>query len=223
MAKAKERQKALELRLKKKMSYSQLKKILGVSKSTLSYWLRDYPLSKKRIEELRGRSEIRIEKFRETMRRKREKRLRKLYSEEKRKWLTLSKKELFIAGLFLYWGEGAKATYHMVGLNNSDPKVIKFTLCWLTRALKIPKKEIKVYLHLYKDMDIEAEKQFWSKQINIPPSQFIKPYIKKSKKADIDHKGFGHGTCGLYVYDTPLKERILMAIEAIADYYSSQV
>lgn len=223
MAKVKERQKALELRLKRKMSYSQIKEILGVSKSTLSYWLRDYPLSKERIRELRGRSETRIEKFRETMKRKREKRLRKFYTGEKRKWLPLSKKELFIAGLFLYWGEGAKATYHMVGLNNSDPKVVKFTLYWLTRALKIPKEKIKVYLHLYKDMDIEVEKQFWSKQINIPLSRFIKPYIKKSRKADIDHKGFGHGTCGLYVYDTPLKERILMAIEAIADYYSVKI
>ncbi len=223
MAKVKERQKALELRLKKKMSYSQIKKTLGVSKSTLSYWLRDYPLSKERINELRGRSETRIEKFRETMRRKREKRLMGFYSEEKRKWLPLSEKEFFIAGLFLYWGEGAKATYHKVGLNNSDPQVIKFTLYWMTRSLKIPKKKIKVDLHLYEDMDIDIEKYFWSKQLNIPLSQFIKPYVKKSKKADIDHKGFGHGTCGLYVYETPLKERILMAIEAIADYYGEMI
>lgn len=223
MTRVRDRQKALELRIKRKMSYSQIKKALGASKSTLSYWLRDYPLAKERIRELRGRSETRIEKFRETMRRKREKRLSRFYREEKKKWLPFSKRELFIAGLFLYWGEGTKATYHRVGLNNSDPKVVKFTLYWLTRVLKIPKGKLKAYLHLYRDMNIEAEMQFWSEQLGLPTTQFIKPYIKKSKKADIDHKGFGHGTCGLYVYDTRLKERILMAIKTIAEYYGEMI
>lgn len=223
MTKVKERQKALKLRLKKKMSYSQIKEIVGVSKSTLSYWLRDYPLSKERINELRGRSERRIEKFRQTMRAKREKRLKEFYGEEARKWWPLSRRELFIAGLFLYWGEGGKSVYHTISLNNTDPKVVKFTLYWLTKALKVPKEKIRVYLHLYSDMDVEKEMEFWSKELKIPLSQFVKPYIKKSKKADIDHKGFGHGTCGLLITNTRLKERILMGIEAIADYYSGKI
>lgn len=223
MAKVKERQEALELRLKKKMSYSQIKKTLGVSKSTLSYWLRDYPLSKERINELRGRSERRIEKFRKTMRAKRERRLNGFYREEKRKWLPLSKRELFIAGLFLYWGEGGKTGRHTISLNNTDPQVMKFTLHWLIEALEIPREKIRVYLHLYSDMDVGKEMGFWSKELKIPLSRFVKPYIKKSKKADIDHKGFGHGTCGLLVCDTRLKERILMNIKAIADYYGEMI
>lgn len=223
MAKVKERQEALELRLKEKMSYSQIKKTLGVSKSTLSYWLRDYPLSKERINELRGRSERRIEKFRKTMRAKRERRLNGFYREEKRKWLPLSKRELFIAGLFLYWGEGGKTVRHTISLNNTDPQVMKFTLHWLIEALEIPREKIRVYLHLYSDMDVGKEMGFWSKELKIPLSRFVKPYIKKSKKADIDHKGFGHGTCGLLVCDTRLKERILMNIKAIADYYGEMI
>lgn len=205
------------------MSYSQIKKTLGVSKSTLSYWLRDYPLSKERINELRGRSETRIEKFRETMKRKRERRLNGFYREEKRKWLPLSKRELFIAGLFLYWGEGGKTVRQTISLNNTDPQVMKFTLYWLIEALEIPEEKIRVYLHLYSDMDIRKEMGFWSKELKIPLSRFVKPYIKESKKADIDHKGFGHGTCGLLVCDTRLKERILMSIKAIADYYGEMI
>ncbi len=223
MARVKDRQKALELRLKKKMSYSQIKKTLGVSKSTLSYWLRDYPLSKKRIDELRGQNETRIEKYRKTMRKKREERLRRYCREEKRKWLPLSKREFFIAGLFLYWGEGGKAIRHTVSLNNTDPQVMKFILHWLIEALEIPEKKIRVYLHLYSDMDVKEEMKFWSNELKIPLSRFNKPYIKKSKKADIDHRGFGHGTCGLLVHDTRLKERILMGIKAIADYYGEMI
>lgn len=223
MAKLKERQKALELRKNRKLSYSQIKRILGVSKSTLSHWLKDYPLSQERIRELRDRSEVRIEKFRQTMKAKRQKRLNRFYKEEKTKWLPLSKRELIIAGLFLYWGEGAKSTYNTVSINNTDQKVLKFILYWITEGLGVPKKKIKVYLHLYSDMDIKREMKFWSKKLKISTSQFIKPYIKESKRINIDHKGFGHGTCGLMVYKTRLKERILMAIEAIADYYKERV
>ncbi len=223
MTKIKERQKALELRIKGEMSYSQIKKTLGVSKSTLSYWLRDYPLSKKRMRELRDYSEVRIEKFRKTMKAKRERRLSIFYKEEKQRWLPFSEKELFIAGLFLYWGEGAKTNYWTVSLNNTDPKVLKFTLIWLTMALKVPKDKIKVSLHLYSDMDIEKEKKYWSKELKIPLVQFLNPYVKETKKAKIDHRGFGHGTCGLVVHKTALKERILMAIEAVADYYEKKI
>jgi hypothetical protein len=65
------------------MSYSQIKQAIGVSKSTLSGWLKDYPLSKERIDELRGKSERRIERYRETMRKKREKRLLDIYEKER--------------------------------------------------------------------------------------------------------------------------------------------
>lgn len=213
-----DRQKALELR-KKELSYSQIKKILRVSKSTLSDWLSEYPLSKKRISELRDRNEARIEKFRETWRKKRQVRLDQFYKQAKKEVLPLTKKEIFIAGLFLYWGEGSKSTYDKVCLSNSDPKVIKFTFFWLTKTLDVPKSKIRVYLQLYSDMNKEEAISYWSKELNIDQKQFNKPYIKQSKRVNISHKGFGHGTCALTVNSTLLKERILMMIKSIADYY----
>ena len=80
-----------------------------------------------------------------------------------------------------------------------------------------------MYLHLYSDMDIEIEKDFWSKELNIPLSQFTNPYIKKSTRKGVFHKGFGHGTCALYVFDARLKERIELGIKAIADHYYGKV
>jgi len=83
-------------------SYSQIKKILKVSKSTLSLWLRNYPLSKQIIRELRDWNEQRIEKFRNTMRKKREERLKEVYKSQKKIISPLNKREFFLAGLFLY-------------------------------------------------------------------------------------------------------------------------
>ena len=56
--------------------------------------------------------------------------------------------------------------------------------------------------------------------LRLPKAQFIRPYIKQSKRVDIAHKGFGHGTCGLMISDVRLKEKIIMAINAIADSYA---
>ena len=154
MARLKDREKALALR-KQEMSYSQIKKILGISKSTLSYWLRDYPLSKERIRELRDHNERRIERFRETMKRKKEKRLRKIYKTQKKSILPLKARELFIAGLFLYWGEGTKSRKDRLSISNSDPSAIKFFIYWLNKSFKIPTKKMRVGLHLYKDMNIK--------------------------------------------------------------------
>lgn len=223
MAKLLEHRRAIRLR-KHGKSYSQIRDILRVSKGTLSVWLRDYPLSKEQLRKLTAVNEVRIERFRKTMKEKRDARMQKYYREQKKKWMPLSDKELFIAGLFLYWGEGSKADRYHVFINNTDPQVVKFTLYWMVRCLMIPKNKIRVNLHLYSDMDVEKEIRFWCRELNVSKKSFTKPYIKQSKRADLDQKGlFGHGTCGIGFSKTEIKERILMAIKVIADHYEAKV
>lgn len=216
MAKTILRRQALSLR-KLGKSYGQIRSELGVSKSTLSDWLKQYPLTKEQLRQLNYGNESRIEKFRQTMQVKRARRTRGYYDEARKEILPFSKRELFIAGLFLYWGEGGKAMRSLVSISNTDPAVLKFSLYWMNRALSIPKEKIRILLHLYEDMSVEDAISYWSKTLNMPKNQFVKPYIKKSKRVDIDYKGFGHGTCMLRVCDTVIQEKILMSIKAIAD------
>jgi len=220
MARFLDHQKALALR-KEGMSYSQIKNILKIGKGTLSHWLQNYPLSKERIKELRDGGGRRIEKYRETMRQKREARLKIVYDSQKKIILPLNKKELFIAGLFLYWGEGSKSHSTDLRLSNTDPSMIKFFIKWLTTCLQVPKSKLKVQLHLYNDMNIGKEIQFWSITLNIPDTQFIKPYIKNSLLTNINHKGgFGHGTCNIRIGNARLSEKILTTLKVITDTYT---
>ena len=55
-----------------------IKEELGISKSTLSGWLKDLPLSDKRISELQSNSQIRIEKSRITKQKKKDGRYPKI-------------------------------------------------------------------------------------------------------------------------------------------------
>ena len=211
------RREAIRLRRSGK-SYNEIKAILSVAKSSLAYWLKNYPLTTEQVSNLTKRyKDGQIENFRNTMRLKREKRLNTTYEVQKKNLLPLTQRELLIAGLFLYLGEGAKQTPGQIIVSNTDPNIIKFVLNWYTNILKIPKDKIKVNLQLYRDMDINKELSYWKNILHIPLTNFWKPYIKKSSTKDIDHSGYKHGTCGLYYGNVPLHENIMMGIKCMLD------
>lgn len=214
--KTSEREKALILRARG-MSYSQIKEELNVSKSSLSLWLRDYPLSAKKILALQANSPRRIEKFIETMRQKREKGFEAIYRKVKSDIGVLSDRDLLIGGIFLYWGEGAKTSPYCCAVSNTDPDVLKTFIKWVA-LLGVDKKKLHVSIHLYKDMNITKELKYWSKELGIATSIFKKPYIKDSKLSGLTYKtGFGHGTCNIRYYNKFLWQYSLMSLKYIRE------
>ena len=198
-----EKQKALKLR-KLGHSYSQIKNSVSVSKSTLSLWLKEFPLSKSQIDLLRGKNPQRIERFRNTMKLKRDNEEQTVFLDVQEKLGLFSNRELLIAGLYLYWGEGTKTAPCTVAVTNTDPDVLKFFIRWLN-LFNVDPSKLRAILHLYKDMDIQKETKFWSLYLKIPLSQFRKPYIKNTRFCDITYRsGFGHGTCSVLYLDKEL-------------------
>ena len=98
--------------------------------------------------------------------------------------------------------------------------MLQFILFWYINALHVPKEKIKVDLQLYSDMNVKKTINYWSEVLGLPTSQFRKPYIKKSMRINISHKGYGKGTCGLTVNDVRLKEKIILTIKVISEMYS---
>lgn len=218
MVKRKEKDQALKFR-KEGWSYSQIRAIIKVSKSTLSLWLRDFPLSEERVRELRDNSEVRIEKTRNTKEANKQKRLDKLYSSLSKEIGTLSDREIKLCGLFLFWAEGTKVRSGPVVITNTDPGMILFFLKFLIK-IGVPKDKVNVKLQLYKDMNEDREKNYWSNLLGISKEKFKKSYIKKSNLLDITYKnGFGHGTCSLIVYDSQLFDSVMLGIKYIKDSY----
>ena len=129
------REQAINLRIKENLSYTQIRKRLGVPKSTLSYWLRGFPLSEERILELRRqgwkKAEAKIERFCAAMRKKKELKEREIFNKYKKRFDKLSKDTFFVAGLMLYLGEGDKKNYNRISLANTDPEIIKFFIKWM--------------------------------------------------------------------------------------------
>ncbi len=211
---ARRNDKAVAVKLRKQgLSYSQIKTKINVSKSTLSGWLSDMPLPKKKLRALQFNEEV-IEKIRETKRKKREARIFEVYDRVGKDIGKLSRREIFLAGFFLYWGEGTKRQSCVTALANTDPAMIKFYLKWLS-LLEIPMSKVSVRLHLYSDMNPEKEIKFWSTQLGLPKSAFRKAYIKTSKLSELTYTSFGHGTCNINVYSRDLQEYVIQGLKKI--------
>jgi hypothetical protein len=216
MARKLDKQKAIVLR-GKGYSYSQIKQKLGINKSTLSSWLSSMPLSEKRIRELRDFSPQRIERYRNTMQKKRDFKNKIAYEDIKKRIGKISDREFLIAGFFLYWAEGSKTKTFSIGLTNTNPRMLVLFIKWL-QFFNVPKSKLKIHLHLYSDMNIKKQMNYWSKTLNIPINQFRKPYIKKTELSSITYtNGFGQGTCSVILDSGPICAQVMMGIQYIQD------
>lgn len=194
-------------------SYSEIKKELGVAKSTLSDWLKGLPKPNYSDFQQMTREQKRVENYISTMDGKRKKRDEIEYYSELKTIGSISKREMMIGGLFLYWGEGGKTSMSQFSISNSDPDILIFTLKWIRNIYKVKKSKIRIRLTIYDSMDRQKEIEYWVRCLSIPKEQFRNVQIKNGK--GVGNKGFSHGTCEIVISDSILKRRVLAGIKAL--------
>lgn len=170
--------------------YSGILKEILVAKSTLSLWLRSVNLSKRQRQRL---TEKRLAASKRGGQRKREQRLintekiKKLARLEVKK---LSKDDLWLMGIMLYWAEGSKDKDYKPGqgmvFSSSDPFMIKVFLKWLKEILEIPKERIvlEIYIHDNNKYRIDVVKSYWVNVTGFMSSDFDRIYFKKHNIAN---------------------------------------
>jgi hypothetical protein len=164
---------AIELR-KQGYSYSYISKAISVPKPTLSEWLCKVPYSPNEhtigvIGKARAASGVRKGEIkRATLENARLQALKDIGE--------ISKRDLFMLGLGVYIGEGAKS-YNITRIVNANPEIIRLSIRWFREACGIGLGNLKIRLHLYPDNNPEECLNFWSKQTSVPKSQFYKPIV----------------------------------------------
>jgi hypothetical protein len=217
-AKIKQKERAQVLR-KGGKSIKDISSILKVSKSSASYWCRDIKLSPTQILALSERQRNGAIQAGEKKRQSRIDRTTKMMKRGEKDVGKLSKRDLFIVGLALYWGEGYKKGSQETGLTNSDPEIIKLFIVWLEQVYDIPKNDLILRVSInsiHKDREREVVSH-WSRVADVPNTQFTKTsFIKtKAKKVYSNDKNY-FGTLRVKVRrGTDLRRRILGSIEAL--------
>jgi transposase-like protein len=165
--KVKEQEKARALRAQNR-TIADIARTLGVSKSSVSLWVRDVPFTP--TLRLRG-PHRRPHPAHEAKLRQ----IADLNREGRKRLGVLSDEALFAAGVALYAGEGSK-TDGEVRFSNSDPKMVRLFCMWFRRFFIVDEKRMHGRLYLHEGLDLTAAETFWSGLANIPTTQFHKPY-----------------------------------------------
>ncbi len=198
-----EQQRARELRAQA-WTLADIATELGVSKSSVSLWVRDVeftPNPRRRTRAPRP-SSLHTRKLAE---------IERCRHDGIERIGQLSEREFLVLGLALYAGEGGK-TDRSVRFANSDPRMILLFVTWLRHFFDIDESRLRMRLYLHDGLDLQAAIAFWSKLTNIPPDQFGKPY---RAIADPTIRRTKHLTgCPCVVYSCSLTHRTVMGLIA---------
>lgn len=196
---------ALDLR-KRGFSLPDISKKLNISESTASLWCRDIQLTPEQKKNLEERTNKKLQKFFKMVEKQKKNRMKiknEIQKNAEKEIGKIFKRDIFIAGVALYWAEGFKHKAEgRVGFCNSDPAMIKFMINFLVFHFKIKIEEISPRLTInesFKDRESEIIK-FWADFLKIPMSQFTKSFYQRVKLVKIfENPENYHGVLRIHV------------------------
>ena len=207
---------AVEMR-KKGYSIRQIEKELGVARSSASSWVREVQLTKEQINVLyrnkksgglKGSYIASQNKIKERL-----SRTKQIEEVAKKEIGKLSKRDRFIFGVALYFGEGSK-TSHNISFTNSDPSSILFMKNWLVEFCNINVSNMVFNLYIHSNLDESKAKDYWALLLKVPKAQFRKTYVVKNNKNRLRNTKHENGICRITVSRVDTLRRIIGWIKA---------
>jgi hypothetical protein len=222
MAKFQERIKARQLR-KRGRSVKSIAEELGVSKGSASTWCRDIELTEKQKNRLMKNAIVAGHKGRmigaEMNRKKKEARIAFHKKSGEKDIGKITRRDLLMVGVALYWGEGVKSHKSALAFVNSDPDTILFMYKWFKEIFDVKMDDFRprVFINEIHKPRIKKVLNFWSDLLELPIEQFGNPVLLKMKQKKVyeNHDKY-YGVLSLGVRKgSDLKYRILGLINAM--------
>lgn len=222
MAYIREKEKAQALRSAGE-SINRIAELLKMKKSTVSFWCRDIALTSAQMHSLKfkqlERARVGSLKAAEI---KRAQRLNRVADEKTRGAADLgamSRRDLFILGIGLYWGEGYKSSNGEFGFTNSNPDIIKTFIAWVKANYGIQPEDfiLRVSINATYRAKSSESIRYWSKVAGLPTKQFTKTsFIKTVLKKQYGNNRKYFGTLRIKVRRaTNLQRRVLGTLECL--------
>lgn len=203
-------------------SLKEIARKIGVSQSTASRWCFDIVLTQNQRDKLEMRRRMAGAKaLAPWIRRNRELKrddINKQNSLGRRDIGRISKRDLLILGLGLYWGEGYKRGSQEWGFTNSDPLMIQVVLTWLNECYGVSMQDIIARLTINSRYEASSERltSVWARETRIPRSQFGRPTFIHGYNGSKLNMNTYRGTLRIKVRrGTSLRRRILASIAEI--------
>lgn len=172
------KEKAKELR-QAGYSIKEISKVLNISQSTSSIWVRNIKVSSVGKSRMIERQELKRYKMSQAWKRKTEEQNAKFNHQANTLISNVIINESIskIICSTLFWAEGSKNINH-IGFTNSDPLMIVTFLSLLRQSFRLDESKFHVSVHLHEYHEKNTTVRYWSDLTSIPLDQFIKPYLK---------------------------------------------
>jgi hypothetical protein len=162
-------------------TYDEIQNALGVSKSSVSLWVRDLPRPP-RVQNSEQRRQYMQDICWAPRRELRENERRITKAAAAREIGEMTDREIFIAGIGLYWAEGNKdksyARRERVNFVNSDPNMIRVFLAWLD-LVGVDRSRLRFAVQIHESADVEAAEGYWRELVGATGTSFCKTTLKK--------------------------------------------
>ena len=204
-------------------SYNIIAARLGVSKSTLSQWLRTVPDEPNEtvIRRIRRGPPVAAA----TKQRKRLEQITTLQREAREELQRVSQRDLLMLGLGLYMGEGSRL-YENIRFINSDERFVRIAVWWFRKVWGVPDRNFSIRIHLYPDTSHQAAIAYWSRITGVPQRQFEGVSVdRRTGKSALKQRRLPYGTAHVKVrsrgdaqFGVELHRRICAWIDTVCKY-----
>ena len=176
------RERARELRVQG-LDYEEIAGAVGVSKSSVSLWVRDLPIPERlSYEECRRRAAEGAHRYWAAERPVRAAARAATCAAAAAQIGPLTDREILMAGAIAYWCEGGKIKPYQrsdrVIFTNSDPGLIRFFLRFLD-VTGTPQTSVRFRVYIHEKADVAAAQRFWLDVTGASIDQFATPALKR--------------------------------------------
>ena len=219
--KTRERELARRIRREEGISIKDIALRVGVSKSSVSLWVRDIELSPEQHAALAARNVAYTRQMSGTWKQAARRRAERMSFQARGRALARAGDPVFVAGCMLFWAEGGKHR-NTLKFTNSDPEMIRYFAKWLRECFALEHEVIRLTCNLFADhLERQREiEQFWLDIAGLPRTSLCKStvnvYSKYSQKKR--RNKLPYGTCRLSVSRTWVVQAIFGAIQELGGF-----
>ncbi len=219
--KTQEREQARSMRREEGRSIKEIARLLRVSSSSVSHWVRDIELSDAQHAALQARNGLHERQClaHAAMAAKARARRSAAQQEGRRRARILNHR--YIGGCMLYWAEGSRNRNKIV-FTNSDPAMARFFVEFIREFFDINSERLRVTCNLFADHKARQREieDFWLSTVGLPRSCLCKSTVNRySRYSQKKRKNkLPYGTCRIVVHSTEIAQTIYGSIQEFAGF-----
>jgi hypothetical protein len=219
--KTRERDEARRMRRDEGRSLKEIARLLAVSPSSVSCWVRDIALTEEQHAALQSRNRFHERQCLARGAMSAKARARRESWQEAGRRLARIGARLYVTGCMLYWAEGARSRNRVV-FTNSDPEMVRLFVEFLRSSFDVSDERFRVTCNLFADHErrqLEIE-DFWLETLALPRTSLCKStvnrYSRYSQKKRTNK--LPYGTCRVVIHSTEIAQTIYGSIQELAGF-----